>query len=62
MSRKTKLQEKIKEGITNLSTSGRIPADEVQLNLDVAYDSCLDEICAIIPMESPRQVISYLKL
>lgn len=62
MSRKTKLQEKIKEGITNLSTSGRIPADEVQLNLDVAYDSCLDEICAVVPMESPRQVISYLKL
>lgn len=62
MSRKTKLQEKIKEGITNLNTMGRIPADEVQLNLDVAYDSCLDEICAVVPIDSPRQVISYLKL
>lgn len=57
-----KLKTKIKESVTNLNTLGRIPADEVQLNLDVAYNSILNEICAVVPMESPRQIVSYLKL
>lgn len=58
----TKLKTKIQESITNLNTFGRIPADEVQLNLDVAYNSILDEICSVVPMNSPRQIISYLRL
>lgn len=62
MSRKENLRAKIKEGITNLSTLGNIPADEVQLNLDIAYNSVLDEICAVVPIDSPRAIISYLKL
>lgn len=58
----TRLKTKIKEGITNLSNMGVIPADEAQLNMDVLYDSILDEVCAVVPMESPRQIVSCLKL
>lgn len=57
-----KLKHKIQESITNLSNMGVIPADEVQLNLDVIYNSILGEVCSIVPMESPRQIVSYLKL
>lgn len=57
-----RLKAKIQERITNLNTLGRIPADEVQLNIDVIYNSILDEICAIVPMDSPRQIISSLEL
>lgn len=57
-----RLKTKIKEGITNLSNMGVIPADEAQLNMDVLYNSILDEVCAVVPMESPRQIISCLKL
>ena len=51
-------KKKIQESITNLSNLGIIPKDEVQLNLDVMYNSILDDICTIVPMNSPRQVIS----
>lgn len=57
-----RLKAKIQERITNLNTLGRIPADEVQLNIDVIYNSILDEICSVVPMESPRQIISSLEL
>lgn len=53
----------IKESvITNLKTLGQLPADEAQLNIDVLYNSILDEVVAIVPMESPRQVVFYLAL
>ena len=55
-------KKKVQESITNLSNMGVIPADEVQLNLDVIYNSVLEHICSIVPMESPRQIISCLKL
>lgn len=55
-------KKKIQESITNLSNMGIIPADEVQLNLDVIYNSVLNDVCSVIPMESPRQIISCLKL
>lgn len=57
-----RLKDRIQERITTLSTIGQIPADEVQLNLDVAYNSILDEILSVVPMESPRQIISSLVL
>lgn len=57
-----KLKTRIKESITNLSNLGVIPADEAQLNIDVLYNSVLDKVCSIVPMESPRQIISCLKL
>lgn len=55
-------KQKIKESITRLSSLGVIPADELQLNLDVIYNSILSEVCSVVPMESPRQIISCLKL
>lgn len=58
----TRLKKKIQEGITNLSSMGQIPTDEVTLNLEVLYDSILNEVCSVVPMESPRQVVSCLKL
>lgn len=57
-----KLKTRIKESITNLSNLGVIPADEAQLNIDVLYNSVLDEVCSVVPMNSPRQIISCLKL
>lgn len=57
-----KLKTKIAERITNLNTLGQIPADEVQLNLDVVYNSILDEVCSVVPMNSPSQIISTLFL
>lgn len=57
-----RLKDRIQERITTLSTIGQIPADEVQLNLDVVYNSILDEIVSVVPMESPRQIISSLVL
>lgn len=51
-------KKRVSEGITNLANMGLIPADEVQLNLDVLYDSILSDICSVIPMDSPRQIIS----
>lgn len=62
MIKNEKLKAKVQENITNLKDLGQIPVDEVQLNLDVAYNSILSEICAVVPMESPRQIVSYLKL
>lgn len=59
MNKNTK--KRIQESITNLVNLGVIPADEAQLNTDVIYDSILDEVCSIVPMESPQQVISCLK-
>lgn len=56
------LKKRIKENITNLSNMGIIPADEVTLNLDVIYNSVLDRLCSIVPMNSPSQIISCLKL
>lgn len=56
------LKTRIKESITNLSNLGVIPADEAQLNIDVLYNSVLDEVCSVVPMNSPRQIISCLKL
>lgn len=53
-----KLKEKIQEGITNLVNLGVIPADEAQLNLDVIYNSVLNEVCSIYNMDSPRQIVS----
>lgn len=58
----TKLKKRIQEGITNIANLGQIPKDEVQLNLDVLYNSVLNDICSVVPMESPRQIISCLKL
>ena len=58
MKNKTKIQERL----TNLNTLGLIPADEVQLNVDVLYESILDQICSVVQTESPRQVISCLRL
>ena len=58
----TRLKKRIQEGITNVANLGLIPADEAQLNLDVLYDSILPEICSVVPMESPRQIISCLQL
>lgn len=55
-------RKKIKESITNIRNFGVIPAEEAQLSLDVLYESILDKICSVVPMESPRQVISCLKL
>lgn len=55
-------KQKIEESITRLSSMGVIPADELQLNLDVIYNSILNEVCSVVPMESPRQIISCLKL
>lgn len=56
-------KQKIREGIiTNLRTLNQLPADEVQLNIDVLYNSILDEVVAVTPMESPRQIISYIVL
>ena len=60
--RNEKLREKIKESITNNAALGQLPADEVQLNLDVVYNSILDEICSIVPMNSVRQIIQTLVL
>lgn len=57
-----RLKQKIYEGITNLSNMGQIPTEEVQLNLDVLYNSILEEVCSIIPIESPRAIISCLQL
>ena len=57
-----KLKTRIKESITNLFNLGVIPADEAQLSIDVLYNSVLDEVCSVVPMESPRQIISCLKL
>lgn len=48
--------------ITNLVNSNTIPADEAQLNLDVIHNSILDSLCSIVPLESPRQIISALRL
>lgn len=62
MMKNKKLKTKIQEGITNLANLGQIPAGEVQLNLDVAYNSVLEDICSVVPVDSPRQIISYLKL
>lgn len=59
---KNKLKTKISESITNLSKLGTIPAEELQLNLDVLYNSVLGDVCSIVPMNSVRQVISCLKL
>lgn len=53
---------RVQENITNLVNLGIIPADEAQLNIDVIYNSILDEICSVVPMNSPRQVISALRL
>lgn len=53
---------RVQESITNLSTLGRIPAEELQLNLDVVYNSILPEICSVVPMDSPRQIVSVLRL
>lgn len=52
----------VQERITNTSNLGLIPADELQLNIDVVYNSILDQICSVVPIDSPRQVISALKL
>ena len=57
-----KNRTKIQERITNLKNLGVIPADEAQLNIDVVYNSVLEEICSVVPMESPRQIISCLRL
>lgn len=57
-----RLKQKIYEGITNLSNMGQIPTEEVQLNLDVLYNSILEEVCSIIPIESPRAIVSCLQL
>ena len=40
----TKLKKRIQEGITNIANLGQIPKDEVQLNLDVLYNSVLNDI------------------
>ena len=53
---------KIKEHFTNISDLGQLPASEVQLVTDVVYNSILEEICSVVPMESPRQIISGLRL
>lgn len=58
----TKNKLKVKESITNLAQLGVIPADELQLNLDVIHESILDQICTVFPLESPRQIISTLKM
>lgn len=55
-------REKIQERITNLTDLGIIPADEAQLNIDVVYNSVLDQICSVVPVNSPRQVVSALRL
>lgn len=60
--KKDKNNVRIKESVTNLKNLNIIPADEVQLNLDVVYNSVLDEICSVVPMNSPKQIISYLSL
>lgn len=61
MSKKDR-RKKIQEQITNISNLGYIPADEVQLNIDIVYNSILDEICSVVPINSYRQVISTLRL
>lgn len=58
----SELKKQIKENITNLSNMGIIPADEVNLNLGVLYNSILDRVCSIVPMNSPSQIISCLQL
>lgn len=55
-------KQKIQERITSLNTLGLIPSDEVQLNVDVVYNSILDKVCSIVNLDSPRQVISALTL
>lgn len=62
MIKNEKLKKKIQEAITNLANLGVIPADEVQLNLDTIYNSVLNHVCSIVPMDSPRQIISCLRL
>lgn len=57
-----KLKARVEESITNLSNMGVIPADEVQLNLDVVYNSIIDEVCSFVPVDSPNAIVSYLKL
>lgn len=57
-----KTKTKIKESYTNLVNLGQLPADEVLLNTDVFYNSILDQICSVVQMDSPRQVVSCLKL
>lgn len=52
---------KIQERITNMNNLGLIPADEVQLNIDVMYNSILNEVCSVVPIDSPNQIISCLK-
>ena len=57
-----KRKQRIEEKITNLNTLGILPADEVQLNIDVIYNSILNNICSVVPINSPRQVVSdFLK-
>lgn len=60
MSKKDKL--KIQEAITNAKTFGPIPADEVQLNVDVIYNSIIDKVCSVVPIDSPNQIVSSLRL
>lgn len=57
-----KRKQRIEEKITNLNTLGILPADEVQLNIDVIYNSILNNICSVVPINSPRQVVSALRL
>ena len=56
------LKHRIQESITNLQNMGIIPADEAQLNVDVIYNSILDEVCSVVPIDSPNAIVSYLKL
>lgn len=60
MSKKDKV--KIQEAITNAKNFGYIPADEVQLNVDVIYNSIMDKICSVVPINSPNQIVSSLRL
>lgn len=60
MSKKDKV--KIQEMITNAKTFGPIPADEVQLNVDVIYNSIIDKVCSVVPIDSPNQIVSTLRL
>lgn len=60
MSKKDKA--KIQEMITNIKNFGPIPADEVQLNIDVIYNSIIDKICSVVPIDSPNQIVSSLRL
>lgn len=57
-----KLKSKIVESITRLSSLGQIPADEKQLSISALYESILDEIVSVVPVDSPRQVVSALQL